>query len=317
MIRIKNTESGNNGKIRKKKTKFTQTQNTLARDRNLSLKAKGLYLLINSYITWEDFDLTKGSIFEKCKEGRKAFDNSWNELKVNGYLKVYMQPSSHGWNVEYALMDEREEGAHTYYLNRNGEITSTNLTKLEEKNSGLADNENCQKRTNAKGGDAKGVNGNRTNAQGIYAIGGNNNNTSYNTLNNTYDNNQSSIKNDMNDKDYQILRDNVIKQIDYFVLKEQYPYTNVVDDVLEIIIDVLSNDGMTIRVNREEKSSEVVKSVFRKIDYSHIEYVLSCFDKQIVKASNIRSYLITTLYNAPMTINAYYTNLVNHDMANY
>ena len=30
---------------------------------------------------------------------------------------------------------------------------------------------------------------------------------------------------------------------------------------------------------------------------------------------NIRAYMLSALYNAPVTINQYYTSLVSHDMA--
>ena len=41
---------------------------------------------------------------------------------------------------------------------------------------------------------------------------------------------------------------------------------------------------------------------------------MECMSKNTTKVSNIRAYLITALYNAPNTINHYYTAEVNHDM---
>jgi hypothetical protein len=46
-----------NGSFRKKKTYFSQVSNEALRDNTLSLKAKGLYALIQSYITIENFTL--------------------------------------------------------------------------------------------------------------------------------------------------------------------------------------------------------------------------------------------------------------------
>ena len=106
------------------------------------------------------------------------------------------------------------------------------------------------------------------------------------------------------------------KQIDYWALKQTYPHNRIIDDILEIIVDVLSSSDDVIRVNKENKAAETVKSMFMKLQYDHIEYVIGVFEKQTVKARNIKAYLITSLYNAPMTINAYYTNLVSFDMAN-
>ena len=41
---------------------------------------------------------------------------------------------------------------------------------------------------------------------------------------------------------------------------------------------------------------------------------ISSLHENTTKVRNIRAYLLTSLYNAPTTINSYYTALVNHDM---
>jgi hypothetical protein len=108
----------------------------------------------------------------------------------------------------------------------------------------------------------------------------------------------------------------ISENIEYSYLKERYPYESIVDDILEIMVEVVTSNKDIIRVNGEDKPQEIVKSSFLKLDSSHIEYVLDCMSQNKSKANNIKAYMITTLYNAPMTINAYYTNLVKHDMAN-
>ena len=47
----------------------------------------------------------------------------------------------------------------------------------------------------------------------------------------------------------------------------------------------------------------------------HIEYVLECMAKNTTEVRNIKKYLLAALYNAPVTIDSYYTSLVSHDMA--
>ena len=42
--------------------------------------------------------------------------------------------------------------------------------------------------------------------------------------------------------------------------------------------------------------------------------MISSLHENTTKVRNIRAYLLTSLYNAPTTINSYYTALVNHDM---
>lgn len=96
----------NSGMFRKKKVYFTQVSNTALRDTKLSLKAKGLYALIQSYITIEDFTLYKNFLMKQCKEGKDGFQSTWNELIKAGYLKQYKLRTKTGvFYYEYDLLD--------------------------------------------------------------------------------------------------------------------------------------------------------------------------------------------------------------------
>jgi hypothetical protein len=55
---------------------------------NISLRAKGLYFCIISYLTDSGFKITKKFIKSKAIEGDQGFDRAWNELKDAGYLTV-------------------------------------------------------------------------------------------------------------------------------------------------------------------------------------------------------------------------------------
>ena len=52
-----------------------------------------------------------------------------------------------------------------------------------------------------------------------------------------------------------------------------------------------------------------------KLDAEHIRFVLKCLHENTSKIKNIKQYLLATLYNAPITINSYYSALVSHDLA--
>jgi len=97
-----------NGKFKHKKNKFAQVSNVAIRDRNLSLRAKGLYSLIQSYITIEGFTLYKKMLNNQSIEGRDAFNKAWNELKDNGYLIVSESRYNGTYCYEYELVDEPE-----------------------------------------------------------------------------------------------------------------------------------------------------------------------------------------------------------------
>lgn len=46
---------------------------------------------------------------------------------------------------------------------------------------------------------------------------------------------------------------------------------------------------------------------------SHIEYAIDFLKKNTIKVRNIKSYLLTALYNSLAAIGLYYTAEVNHD----
>lgn len=116
----------------RKKTGFTVVQNSIIRDRDISLKAKGLYLIIQSYITMPDKVWKKSDFRGMVKEGEKAFESAWNEIKNAGYLKVHMFSNGLTWTVEYELLDDPKDGAHSFYYNAKGKLTSTNLDRKRE-----------------------------------------------------------------------------------------------------------------------------------------------------------------------------------------
>ena len=106
----------------------------------------------------------------------------------------------------------------------------------------------------------------------------------------------------------ELIRENI--EYDCFEEKEQ----EQVDELVEIMLDVVCSTKETIRVNKEDVPHEVVKSRFLKLTYEHIDYVLLALKRNTSDVKNIRAFLITTLYNAPTTMDAFFKALVNHDM---
>ena len=86
------------------------------------------------------------------------------------------------------------------------------------------------------------------------------------------------------------------------------------DGILETILDAICSKKQYLLVAGTEIPQAVVTSRFLKLDYSHIEYVLECLKKNTTKVYNIKSYMLTALYNSFSTIDHYYTAEVNHDM---
>ena len=62
-----------------------------------------------------------------------------------------------------------------------------------------------------------------------------------------------------------------------------------------------------------DKPKEVVKSRLMKLDSSHIQYILECLKENSTQIRNIKQYLLATLYNAPVTVDSYYSAQVRHE----
>lgn len=102
--------------------------------------------------------------------------------------------------------------------------------------------------------------------------------------------------------------------IDY--LKNDYPYDiEIIDGILELILDTVCSKRKNIRIAGDDKSLNVVKGRFMKLENSHIQYVMKCMKDNTTKVHSIKQYLLTALYNAPITIGSYYQSLVNNDIA--
>lgn len=84
--------------------------------------------------------------------------------------------------------------------------------------------------------------------------------------------------------------------------------------ILDLIVDTCCSTKPMIRIGKEDRPLEVVKSQFMKLTSEHIQYVQKCLMDNTTKVRNIRQYLLTTLYNAPMTISPFYQAWVNNDM---
>ena len=110
----------------------------------------------------------------------------------------------------------------------------------------------------------------------------------------------------------EIIREN----ISYECFRNDTPHAREeVDELVELMVEVMvMPDQGKIRIAGEDKLVSLVKSQFMKLTHAHIEYVCLCLDKNTTKVGNIKSYLLTALYNSVLTINHYYQAEVNHDL---
>ncbi len=107
-------------------------------------------------------------------------------------------------------------------------------------------------------------------------------------------------------------REKIKRQIDYDSLELTRPYDDV-ESILELLVDVMTNTAATIRIGSQTLPTTTVKERFSRLDREHISYVMDSINQTTTKINNIRAYLLTALYNAPVTIGPYYSAAIRHD----
>ena len=114
-------------------------------------------------------------------------------------------------------------------------------------------------------------------------------------------------------EDYrELIRDN----IQYPLLVAQNPdNADLIDEIVELMTETVCARRKVTRVCGSDFPAEVVKSRLLKLDAEHIRFVLKCLHENTSQIKNIKQYLLAALYNAPVTINSYYSALVSHDLA--
>ncbi len=105
------------------------------------------------------------------------------------------------------------------------------------------------------------------------------------------------------------LIDEIEERIELDILKEEYPYDNP-ENLVELMAEVEYCTSPTIRIGRQSIATLSVQNRFRQLGREHIEYVLDSLRDSTSKIKNIKAYLLTALYNAPVTIGPYYSALV-------
>ena len=116
-------------------------------------------------------------------------------------------------------------------------------------------------------------------------------------------------KKDAIDAYREIVHDN----IEYDILCQQYPKEDI-DEIVELILEIVSSKRKTIRISGEDIGANMVKGRFMKLTYTHLQYVFESLSKNTTKVTNIKQYLLAVLYNAPVTMNHYYKAEVQHDL---
>lgn len=228
-----------NGKF-KNKISYTVLSNVAIRDVTLSPQARGLYAVIRSYITIENFTLYKDFLFDQFPCGVRAFNTMWNELKEKGYLKQYRHRIENGFTYEYDLLDEPDTSyPATINVRMDGTIVDNTYEDQETFDDIMSSNDPC-------------------------------------------------LDIEVDDED------EIKSQINYFNFKDE-PF---IDEIVDTVLEINNSEEPLTTIGDEQIPTRKLKSMFKRLDSHIIKEVierLKIYNKPII---NIKSFLITVLYNA-------------------
>lgn len=112
-----------------------------------------------------------------------------------------------------------------------------------------------------------------------------------------------------------IYREIIMDNIEYSHLVQNTRLDReLLDEIVDLLVETVCSARKTIRVAGDDSPAELVKAKLMKLNSSHIEFVFDCISKNTTEIRNIKKYLLAALFNAPSTISGYYTALVAHDM---
>ena len=115
---------------------------------------------------------------------------------------------------------------------------------------------------------------------------------------------------------FESYRELILENIDYDVLAgDPCVDREQLDEIVALVQETVCSTRSRIRVAGNDYLAEVVRSKLLKLNSEHIRFVMDCLKQNTTRIRNIRQYLLAMLFNAPSTMNSYYTALVAHDMA--
>lgn len=109
-----------------------------------------------------------------------------------------------------------------------------------------------------------------------------------------------------------IIKENI--EYDHHMKYGRWQDKGLYEELFEVICEIVCVKRKTVKIGGNDYPYELVKSKFLKLNSSHLEYVISCMQETTTKITNIKAYMVTALYNAPLTMNHYYQQEVQHDM---
>ena len=276
-----------------KNKNYTTMSNFHLRDKNLSNKSRGLLSTMLSLP--ENWDYTTRGLAAICKDGVDGITAQLKELEQRGYLVRHRIRDSNGriTDMEYVIYEEPQP------VSPDTEKPDMVIPDMDEPCLGTPAQRNIDKRITKES---------NTELSSIHSIPSDEFRPSVLAALDTK-------RKEAEYKDIERYRYLIMENIEYEILLENNPYDReMLEEILELLVDTVCATKKYIRVAGSDYPAGVVRSRLLKLNAHHIEFVISCFKENTTKVRNVKQYLLTSLYNAPVTIDSYYTALVHHDL---
>ena len=105
------------------------------------------------------------------------------------------------------------------------------------------------------------------------------------------------------------------EQIEYESLCYTYNKAEL-DSVVTLMCDTLFVNSKNIELCGVSYSSSFVKNKLLSLNSEHIIYALEVMASSTEKITNVRKYMLSLLFNAPSTMESYFTNRVKTEYYN-
>ena len=281
---------------------YTVMSNHHLRDKSLSLKAKGLLSLMLSLP--EEWDYTTKGLARICKDGVDSICAGVRELEEHGYVirQRVRNPNGQLGAIEYTILEQPrppepkpEKPERENPVLDNPEQALPVLGEPEQENPAQLNTNRSSKEKSKK---------DLSSTEGSNPI-----------LSSPQTPRGSDRKGRDRMRERESYRELILENIEYDCLIQNHRLDrDRLDELVELMVDTVCSNREMIRIAGDDYPAEVVKSRFLKLNSSHIEYVLDRMRENTTYVRNIKKYLLAALYNAPATIDSYYTSLVSHDM---
>ena len=117
-------------------------------------------------------------------------------------------------------------------------------------------------------------------------------------------------------KNRELFEEYFSRSLEMNLLLRLYPDDeDTIYQIVDLLVDTCATNRKLLHIAGDDKPAEVVRSRFMKLNADHIRFVLKCLAENSSPIRNMKQYLLASLYNAPTTMQLFYQNQTNHDLA--